>query len=715
VIAGIKRSKRKRLVRHAAALVLASGLHAAPVLAQELDDQREHLTFSGLPGHIEMPSARSLPDASIGISISNFAGFHRNNVSFQALPRLSFAFRYSNLKGYFQPGEDYYDRSVDLQYRLVDEGRFRPAIAVGLRDVGGTGLLSSEYVVASKAFGDRLDASVGIGWGRLGTNNSFRNPLSIFGDGFNVRENDVGRGGNFSIGQWFRGPAALFAGVNYQATDRLSLSVEYSADDYRAEQASGALDYNSPLSFGLQYRVNNTITLGGYYLYGSAIGATATIVFDPKTVPTGGSLAPAPPPILVRSADVSSWSAGTVTSDAQETELRAKLAIELGQTGIILEGLAISGNTARVQMRTPVYDVEPQAIGRTARVLTRVLPPNIETFEIVPTVQGLRTARVTLQRSSLEANENAPSGAQRTYATTQIDDAGAPFDTTSIQVVPRFSWGIAPYAQTSLFDPDSPIRIDVGAEVSARYDVAPGLVLSGAARLKFFGNRDQSTRAPNSVLPNVRTGAARYAAEGSSGIEYLTFDYFARPGRNLYSRVTIGYLESMYGGASAEVLWKPVNSRLAFGVEVNYARQRDFNRLFGFQDYGIVTGHASAYYTFGNGIRGSVDVGRYLAGDIGATVSVARTFGNGWELGLFATKTNVSAEEFGEGSFDKGLTLSIPLSWFLGQPTQRALNSTIRPITRDGGARLIVRNRLYGLVNDYHEPELSDQWGQFWR
>ncbi|MGL4321229.1 MAG: YjbH domain-containing protein, partial [Paracoccaceae bacterium] len=272
-----------------------------------------------MPGHVERPSARSLPDATLGVTISNFGGFHRNNVMFQASPRLSFSFRYSNLKGYFQPGEDYYDRSVDLQYRLVDEGRYRPAIAVGLRDVGGTGLLSSEYVVASKAFGNRLDASVGIGWGRLGTNNSFRNPLSIFGEGFNTRENDFGLGGNFSVSQWFRGPAALFAGVNYQATDKLSLSVEYSSDDYQVERDSGVLDYNSPLSFGLQYRVNNTVTLGGYYLYGSTIGATATILFNPKSVPTGGSLAPAPPPVLVRSTDVASWAAGSVTSDAQET------------------------------------------------------------------------------------------------------------------------------------------------------------------------------------------------------------------------------------------------------------------------------------------------------------------------------------------------------------------------------------------------------------
>ncbi len=710
------RCSAKDPIRNWLVLAVAAGLIGpAPVLAQEGINKSATLSFSGTPGHVEMPSARSLPDATLGATISNFSGFHRTTLGFQITPRLSVAFRYSNLKGYFKPGEDFFDRSVDLQYRLIDEGTWRPAVAVGLRDIGGTGFLASEYVVATKAFGDRVDASLGLGWGRLGTNNGFRNPLSVFGDSFDNRVSDVGFGGNFSVDQWFRGDAALFAGINWRATDKLTLSVEYSSDDYRVEDASGAIDYRSPLNFGVQYHLNNTVTLGGYYAYGSAIGASATILFNPKTPVSGGSILGAPPPVLVRSADVTSWGAGAVTSDADALNMRVALATELAKNGLILEGLAIDGQTARVQLRNPTYDSETTAIGRTARIMTRVLPAGVERFEIVPTVRGLRTTRVTVLRSDLERLENDPDGVRLSYAAAEITDAAPAFSTTAIQVQPRFSWGIAPYVETTLFDPDSPLRADFGAELSASYDVAPGLILSGAAQVKLFGNRSNSDRAPNSVLPRVRSDTLLYAREGASGIDYLTLDYFARPGANLYSRVTLGYLESMFGGASAEVLWKPVNSRLALGVEVNYARQRDFDRLFGFQDYDVVTGHASAYYAFGNGFEGSLDVGRYLAGDVGATLSVARTFGNGWRVGAFATKTNISAAEFGEGSFDKGLTLSVPLSWFLGQPSQRTISGVIRPITRDGGARLDVRNRLYGLVNEYHDPELSDQWGQFWR
>jgi hypothetical protein len=103
----------------------------------------------------------------------------------------------------------------------------------------------------------------------------------------------------------------------------------------------------------------------------------------------------------------------------------------------------------------------------------------------------------------------------------------------------------------------------------------------------------------------------------------------------------------MYAGASAELLWKPVDSRLALGVEVNYAQQRDFDQLFGLRDYNIVTGHVSAYYDFGKGYHGQLDVGRYLAGDVGATLSIDREFANGWRLGAFATLTDVTSEDFG--------------------------------------------------------------------
>ena len=168
------------------------------------------------------------------------------------------------------------------------------------------------------------------------------------------------------------------------------------------------------------------------------------------------------------------------------------------------------------------------------------------------------------------------------------------------------------------------------------------------------------------------------------------------------------------GRVSGELLWKPVNSRLALGIEANYALKRDYDQLLGFQGYRVATGHASAYYDFENGFLAQVDVGRYLAGDIGATFSIDRVFNNGWSVGGFFTRTNVSAAEFGEGSFDKGIRFTIPVTWFLGSPSQRSVGTTIRPIQRDGGARVHVPGRLYEQVRGAHRNVLSEQWPRFW-
>jgi hypothetical protein len=158
-----------------------------------------------------------------------------------------------------------------------------------------------------------------------------------------------------------------------------------------------------------------------------------------------------------------------------------------------------------------------------------------------------------------------------------------------------------------------------------------------------------------------------------------------------------------------------VASDFALGVEANYVAKRDYDMLFGFQDYEVATGHVSAYYEWDNGYFGQIDVGRYLAGDWGTTLTLERTFDNGWRVGAFATFTDVSFEDFGEGSFDKGITLTIPIGQITGQPDRDTYSTVLRPVQRDGGARLDVSDRLYDVVHDTHVPELQEGWGRFWR
>ena len=78
-------------------------------------------------------------------------------------------------------------------------------------------------------------------------------------------------------------------------------------------------------------------------------------------------------------------------------------------------------------------------------------------------------------------------------------------------------------------------------------------------------------------------------------------------------------------------------------------------------------------------------------------------------------KPNVSAKDFGEGSFDKGIYLTIPISWLSGTPTRLGRTIVLRPIGGDGGARLNVNGRLYEVLRSYDQTRLDDQWGRVWK
>ncbi len=696
---------------------LALSWGASAVAAQE----RPTLSFYGVPGLVDMPSAQAVPDGDLSFTVGMFGNALRNSVSFQFAPRITGVFRYSrlgdaNLGGY----EDYYDRSFDFRFQLLNEGRVRPAVAVGLQDFGGTGLYSAEYLTATKTFGARFRGTLGLGWGRLGSFGGFSNPLSVIDDRFETRSDDSTLGGTLNAGDWFRGDAAVFGGLEWQATDKLSLAVEYSSDAYDLEEKQGVLTHRSPFNFGVNYRLRPGVDLGAYYLYGSEIGARLSFTLNPDKPPLPGGREGAPPPVYARpgASGPLGWSQDWVADPATRSTIRSDLRAALDALGMELVALRLNANTATVHLRNPLYDAEAQAIGRAARAMTRVMPASVETFVIVPVRNGVAMSSVTLRRSDLERFETALDGAGQSLARAEIADAaGLGFSAADLSkgVYPRFEYGLGPYISPSYFDPDSPVRADFGAQLSAALSPAPGLVFAGQLRQPIFGNLDQSDRASNSVLPHVRTDIVQYEKQSELELSYLTAEYFFRPGRNLYGRVTAGYLERMYGGLSGEILWKPVTGPLALGVEVNYVRKRDFDLGFGFQDYSVATGHASAYYEFADGYLARVDAGRYLAGDWGATFALDREFDNGFRVGAFFTLTDVPFSEFGEGSFDKGIHLTIPLSWLSGEPGKTAFDTTIRPITRDGGARLNVRNRLYETVRGSHLPDLEDRWGKFWR
>ena len=666
-----------------------------------------------------MPTAEVLGDGELALTSSGFGPTLRNTVTFQMLPWVYGSFRYAYIEDFDRGGTtSRYDRSFDIHFQLTEETPTRPAVAIGLRDFGGTGIYAGEYVVATKTFGERLTVTGGLGWGRLATKGGFENPLCGLFQRFCTRpdsdEGGIGTTGQVDFGNWFRGDAAVFGGIRYDVNDRLSLLAEYSSDANEPEVDRGVFDVEVPINIGLTYKFDNGVSLSGYYMYGSAVGFQLSYVFDPTKPPgAAGTGRAAAATVPVDRVALASWNLPDRKPD--QPNATNVLAQRMTDEGLSLEGITVQGETATIRIENFRYGASAEAVGRANRMMANTLPPEVKVFVVILLRNGLPITRIETKRADFYELEMDVDGAWKSFARARISDAYG--STTGIldDAYPRFNYRLGPYTAFSFFDPDQAFRFEIGAQFSADWVVRPGTIFSGQVRQPFFGNIDDATRQSDSVLPRVRSDWVLYAQESNLQVDYLTAEHFWCPRQDVFARVTAGYLEPMFGGVSLEMLWYPVESRIALGAEINYAKQRDFDMLFGFQDYDVFTGHGSVYYDLSNQYHAQLDVGRYLAGDWGATFSLDREFNNGFKVGGFFTLTDVSFEDFGEGSFDKGIRIEIPLSWLTGRPSRESVGQVIRPVLRDGGARLDVRNRLYEYTRQDRATRLVGQWSRYFR
>ena len=184
-------------------------------------------------------------------------------------------------------------------------------------------------------------------------------------------------------------------------------------------------------------------------------------------------------------------------------------------------------------------------------------------------------------------------------------------------------------------------------------------------------------------------------------MQNLQLTWMDRVAPNWYTQAYGGYLELMFAGVGGEVLYRPRNNDWAIGANINRVKQRDYDSQTGMLDYTVNTGHISGYYQLPwlKNTLLQVHAGQYLAGDKGATFNISHQFDSGITAGAYAALTNVSSEDFGEGSFNKGFYLSIPFDIMTLKPSTQRANISWTPLTRDGGQMLNRRYNLYGLTD----------------
>jgi hypothetical protein len=659
-------------------------------------------------GYWQTPSARMAPAGTLGVTISRVAPYTRLSVMFQPLDWLEGGFRYTSVSNrLYGPriagDQTYKDKSFDVKVRLWPEGPYLPQVAVGLRDIGGTGLFSSEYLVASKRWG-HVDTSLGLAWGNLGTRGNVRNPLASASSRFQTRNKGAtGQGGTLDFGAMFSGPAALIGGVQWASpTTPWVIKAELDGNSYQNEPQRNNQAVSSPVNLGVAYRLGRSAQAslswqrGQQLMLGLSWSDNLSQMAAPKpldpTLPLFTAQAPAALPPR-QWADVAaeierhtSWQVQQVAQQHSRVVVRAQ-----------------TDNPVHLQAR----------IDRVVAIMHALAPQELAWFELHLHHQGLPLSQVHVNRAEwvLQRSQPLPSAsvlpAQQAYALNTAQPLPNPAWQAPRQGLNLF-W--APTFRHTLGGPDGFVLYDIGVALNADWRFGQHTWLSGAVKARLLDNYDKFKFDGSSQLPRVRTLAREYTTTSRVTLPVLQLNHAQALGAGHYASVYGGLLEPMFGGVGAEWLYRPMGSRVAVGVDVNKVRQRNFEQDFGFRDYRVNTGHLSLYWDTGfHDIHAHVQVGQYLAGDKGATLDLKRTFANGVSIGAWATKTNVSAAQFGEGSFDKGVYVSIPFDVFSPRSSPGVAQIAWQPLTRDGGARLERSVQLFDLTQARSPGALSRQ------
>ncbi len=639
----------------------------------------------GNAGLMQTPTARMREEGYFGLGLHRVRPYEQVNLMFQPTPWMEAGFRYTSiLNRLFSPfaswsgDQSYKDKSIDLKLRAIQESDWVPEISVGWRDMAGTGLFSSEYVVANKRFGS-LDYSLGMGWGYLGNRGNVNNPLSkVLGQAFDIRQKDVGQGGTFAGKSWFHGPASLFGGVSYQSPWDFVFKLEYEGNHYKNEPLGNAFEVKRPINVGVVYtgwkgfdvhagiERGNTLSIG-LTMFTDLSGLNVPKVTDPP-LPRTNTQRPSQPP---------NWA-----STARDIEKHTQWQVDQ---------IYVADNKLVVEAARSSNPYPSVRLDKAMSIIHRDAPANIEHVEVqhksVGSVLAVEKVKredwVQAQTQPARTNEVA-TPQQPTYTPEPVSGkATLPEKSTHFYFDPGID-----LIQT-LGGPDGFVMYQFSLALRTGLKLPAGFEAKSLVRQRLVNNYDRFKDGGSSSLPRVRTHLREYFVTSPTTLTNLTINKTARASDNVYWGLYGGYFEEMFGGIGAEALYRQPGSRWALGVDVNKVKQRDFAQDFGFRDYQVQTGHVTGYWmTPIEGVSTSLAVGQYLAGDKGATLTISKTFANGSVMGAFATKTNVPAEVFGEGSFDKGIFWAIPFDAFLTSSSRSYASFAWKPLTRDGGAKL---------------------------
>lgn len=694
--------------------VVLSALAGTPAFAKD-----DWISQAGFPGALQTPTAFMAPEGTLGFGISSTPPYNTLYLSLQPFNWLNVNARYTDLTdvpyGVSRSGQSSKDKSFDVALRLYEGGPLLPAVSVGIIDIGGTGLFASEYLVASQRVYD-FYGSVGIGWGRLGSRSDFENPLIGLNDRMRtrVRRSSGDQGGTLSYKRWFRGEdVALFGSLlwNPSFIPAWSFIAELEGNDYSGEPARRPVSAPSRVNVGVSYALNDYASVGASYLRGD------TFAFQVGVTPRIGSNERAASRAYLPELERSRHPTYQTRLSSEGGERLEHLYHALRYEGFYVHAMDLDadGKVFTLWQSNSVSDDPVYVLQFVGRQMANHLPPSVETVRVVTLSGGVEAMRVEAPRWLVEDEASGRASVEELVLQSgfgpgrgwSLHDARYP----GLLRYPTYALGINPALRSNI---GGPTDFYVGQLLLKPYltlQFAGNFSLTTTLGVNVVSDLDRLQSVGTTNLPRVRSNLEKYQSSGGDVyVDEMEANFFFPIASQWYGRFSAGIFEEMYGGVAGEVLYRPFDARWAVSLDANYVKQRDFRQRFDFRDYEVATGHLTLYYRAPfQGVVVKTSVGRYLARDVGATLDISREFRNGARFGAFATKTDVSSRDFGEGSFDKGFYVYIPLSAFTPGLKGAGASVDYRFLSRDGGQKVDDGRPLYSVYGHHNAGAVHDR------
>ena len=586
---------------------------------------------------------------------------------------------------------DYKDKSLDLKYQFHQEGKYSPALALGIMDPQGNRLYAGQYLVASKQIYP-FDFTLGFGNGRFGR----RPTVPTDNAAFTAEILNHPR-------QWAK-DAQPFWGIQFAPSSTFALMMEYNPIKYdqQTQDPAQAKYFTRPVglhyNFGARWKPFSWTELDLTYQRGNQIGVNASFAFD-----IGNPL------IRIYDKPYKEKARDTV-KDFDERMIMALKAQGFNDIGVRQDG-----NTLLIRAQNSKYLYSMRAVGVILKTVSVFRSPSVEHIRIILTQNGIPAFEIVTRKADVDdLYANRLTKEEFFYLSTintELRDAPE-IPTKGKQL---FSSGWRPSFQTELQQAEQFFQYRLGAEGWIAYHPWKGGSVVGSLEAYPL-----NTIKPTVIPPSeaVRSDVFAYRNKDLN-LGRLMLDQVYKPTGSLYTRFGAGFLEIEYAGLDGEIAAPLRSGRFLVGLQASVLKKRDPDNPFQLKEHDV----KSYYHTeFLNTRLNLPEVnmaldfktGRFLGGDFGTRITVEK-FVKGVTLYAWYsfTDTSVFQDPYNRGYHDKGIGVRIPLRLFEGTDSKTAFNYGISPWTRDVAQDISRYNTLFNYIGRNEKILLDNDRQQF--